>query len=257
MTELISLSITRVDLYLTYERLYPRSQCRLIDRVTMKYEELCKHRSDWMKARNDATTGRPNHYKKWTTEEEIIASDPSMNIEEKAELLGRTVYAVNARMVMLGVTDSNRNTEWTDEELSIVLDPSLSHEEVSRITGRSLQSVIAKRYMLKSQGHSELLQGSGHQYSDEDDEFIIHHTMRESAEHLHVTIGAIRSRRSKLRKRGKLGPVENRFTEDDLKIISDLSLSHRECSELLGRPVSSIKSKRYNMRKQGLLPAKK
>ena len=217
------------------------------------YDELCRSRRDWMKSRNDATNNRPNHYKKWTSEDEEIVSDPSMTIEEKAEILGRSIYAVGARMGMLGVRDGDRNNEWTDEELELASDASISHKELSERLHRSTDSVISKRFLLKVQGHNDLLNGGGHTYSDDDDEFIITHTVRESSEHLGVSIDAIESRRRKFRRMGRLEPVKNHFSDEDLKIVTDLSLSIGECARILNRSPKSITDKRCEMRRKGLL----
>ena len=217
------------------------------------YEELCRSRRDWMKSRNDATSHRPNHYKKWTSEDEDIVSNPSMTIEEKAEVLGRSIYAVGSRMGMLGVRNEDRNREWTDEELEIASNPSISHREAAERLGRSFDSVISKRFLLKVQGHDNLLNGGGHTYLDEEDDFIITHTVRESSEHLGVSIDAIKSRRRKLRRMGRLKTVDTHFSENDLKIVSDLSLSIGECARILNRSPKSITDKRCEMRRKGLL----
>lgn len=217
------------------------------------YDELCRSRRGWMKSRNDATSHRPNHYKKWTSEDEDIVSDPSMTIEEKAEVLGRSIYAVGARMGMLGVRNEDRNREWTDEELAIASDPSISNRELSERLNRSTDSVISKRFLLKVQGHDDLLNNGGHTYSDEDDEFIVTHTVRESSEHLGVSTDAIESRRRKLRRMGRLKTVDTHFSEDDLKIVSNLSLSIGECAKILNRSPKSITDKRCEMRRRGLL----
>ena len=219
----------------------------------MRYEELLRKRREAIKARNDATNNRPNHYRKWTSEEEELVSDPSLTIEEKAEILGRSIYAVGARMGMLGVRDSDRNREWTDEELAIASDPSISNRELSERLNRSTDSVISKRFLLKVQGHDDLLSGGGHTYSDEDDEFIVTHTVRESSEHLGVSTDAIESRRRKLRRMGSLEPVKNHFSDDDLKVVTDLSLSIGECARILNRSPKSITDKRCEMRRKGLL----
>lgn len=219
----------------------------------MRYEELLRKRREAIKARNDATNNRPNHYRKWTSEEEELVSDPSLTIEEKAEILGRSIYAVGARMGMLGVRDSDRNREWTDEELAIASNPSISHREAAERLSRSTDSVISKRFLLKVQGHDDLLNGGRHTYSDEDDEFIITHTVRESSEHLGVSVDAIESRRRKLRRMGRLKTVDTHFSEDDLKIVSDLSLSISECARILNRSPKSITDKRCEMRRKGLL----
>ena len=217
------------------------------------YEELCRSRREWMKSRNDATNDRPNHYKRWTSEDEEIVSDPSMTIEEKAEVLGRSIYAVGARMGMLGVRNKGRNREWTDDELEIASDPSISNKELSERLNRSTGSVISKRFLLKVQGHDDLLNDGDHRYSEEDDEFIIAHTVRESSKRLGVSVNAIKDRRRRLRGMGKLEPVKNHFSEDDLKIVSDLSLSIGECARVLNRSAKSITDKRYEMRRKGLL----
>ena len=219
----------------------------------MRYEELLRKRREAIKARNDATNNRPNHYRKWTSEEEELVSDPSLTIEEKAEILGRSIYAVGARMGMLGVRDSDRNREWTDEELAIASDPSISNRELSERLNRSTDSVISKRFMLKVQGHDDLLNGGRHTYSDEDDEFIVTHTVRESSEHLGVSTDAIESRRRKLRRIGRLEPVKNHFSDDDLKVVTDLSLSIGECARILNRSPKSVTDKRCEMRRKGLL----
>ena len=217
------------------------------------YEEFCRSRRDWMKSRNDATSHRPNHYKKWTSEDEEIVSDPSMTIEEKAEVLGRSIYAVGARMGMLGVRNEDRNREWTNDELELASVPSISHRELSERLHRSTDSVISKRFLLKVQGHDDLLNGGGHTYSDEDDKFIVNHTVKESSEHLGVSTDAIKSRRRKLRRTGRLKTVDNHFSEDDLKIVTDLSVSVSDCARILGRSPKSITDKRCEMRRRGLL----
>ena len=216
------------------------------------YDELLRRRREDIKARNNATNHRPNHYKKWTSEEEELVSDPSLTIDEKAEILGRSIYAVGARMTMLGVR-SNNDRPWTDEELELASDPSISHKELAERLNRSKDSVISKRFILRAQGHEELLCGRFHEYTDEEDEFIMTHSPRESSDHLGLSMDAIKGRRYKLRKSGKLSPVESHFSDDDLKIVTDLSLSNRECAEILNRSAKSIADKRYYLRRKGLI----
>lgn len=224
----------------------------------MTYEEMKFKKNKRAKTKNDATKERRNHKLRWTSIDDAIVSNPNLSVNEKAKILERSIYAVNSRMYKLKIT--NKHQSWTDEEIDAVKDLSLSKIEVAELLGRSVYSVSTMRQVLKMKGELDD-KNTRHMYTPEDDNFVASHTVEESADFLGVTVKSVTRRRSRLIINGKMRRNANRsfrkgtpYTNEELEIITDLSLSNKECAELLDRSVSAICCKRCDLRKKGLLP---
>lgn len=150
-----------------------------------------------------------------------------------------------------------RNSErWTQEEIELAMDDTISDEELAEVLERTIIAVRGRRKLLRTFGlyKSDISPRSYHKYTEEDDEFIATHTPVESSEFLGVSVGSINYRRSKLAKDGKLElRTKRKFSEDEIEVLKDTSLSNAECARKLNRSESSISYKRDTLKKQGLI----
>ena len=167
----------------------------------MTYDEIKIRNRRRNKIRNNATRGRRNHGKNWTVEDELIALDPEMKLDEKARILGRTIAAVSNRMSRLGLS-INEKKPWTDDEIEIAKDMSLTDNELADLLDRSVGSVCVKRSVLRSKG--ELTEYRHHMFTNEEVEIIsdLWLTNEECAELLDRSLNSIASKRCRLRKQG-------------------------------------------------------
>ena len=167
----------------------------------MTYDEIRARDGRSKKIRNNATRGRRNHGKNWTVEDELIALDPEMKLDEKARILGRTIAAVSNRMNRLGLV-INEKRPWTDEEIEIAKDMSLTNRELAELLDRTVSSVSDKREILRSKG--ELTESSHRWFTSEEVEIIsdLWLTNEECAELLVRSPHSISNKRYMMRKQG-------------------------------------------------------
>lgn len=214
----------------------------------LSYEEINERRGKRDKTRNDATVGRANHYKKWTSEEDEVVSDESLSIEEKASILKRSIRAVKSRMYRIGAT-KELAPEWSEDELILLFDPSLGTSEMAEmLPNRSQKAVEERRRILKSMDLD--VPTFKHEYTDEEIEFIRTHSVKESSEFVGVSEAAIEGTRKRLIHSGRMKATNRPYDKDEIAILSDESLSDEECSVITGRTLLAVKRKRYQMKKE-------
>ena len=148
---------------------------------------------------------------------------------------------------------ATRNSEkWSLEEIELAMDDTISDEELAEVLERTVVSVRGRRKLLRSMGlyKSDTDIRVYHSYTEEEDEFIATHTPLESSKFVGVSVGSINYRRRKLAKEGKLElrPKRN-FSEEEIEVLKDTSLSNAECARRLNRPESSISYKRNALKK--------
>lgn len=214
----------------------------------LPYEELLARNRERSYLKNKfikEKVGR-NSYRKWTPEDDEIVLDDSLSAERKAEILGRSLYSIYARIRKLGRTERT-NRRWTPEEVNLFYE-GRTNSEISEITGRPMNSVCMKRSYLRKQGEDIPPSKAGHRFTPEDDELVESLPLIEAAEALGVSIESVKERRQVLRTDTTMENSGRRFSESDLSILRNQSISNRECAEILGRSYYSIARKRHKMR---------
>ena len=142
---------------------------------------------------------------------------------------------------------SRSSEKWSLEEIELAMDDTISDEELAEVLERTIISVRGRRKLLRSMGlyKSDTDLRTYHSYTDEEDEFIATHSPLESAKFVGVSVGSINYRRRKLAKEGKIElRTKRNFSDDEIELLKDTSLSNAECARRLNRPESSISYKR-------------
>ena len=147
---------------------------------------------------------------------------------------------------------SRNSKKWSSEEIELAMDDTISNEELAEVLERTIISVKIRRKLLRSMGlyKSDIDLRTYHNYTNEEDEFIATHTPLESSRFIGVSLGSINYRRKKLAKEGKLELRSRKsFSDDEIEVLKDTSLSNAECARRLNRPESSISYKRNVLKK--------
>ena len=208
--------------------------------------------------KNKSTGTIREPWREWTPKELELAKDPSISSEELAEVLGRSLPAVRMKRsrILRGETGvTRRRHRFTEEEDEFIKSHTIS--ESSKFIGVSEQSIINRRQILASKDEIELHHPN--EYTKEELEVLKDTSLpnRVCAEILGRSSYSISCKRYTMRKSGLIDDEGkssgNFYSEDELEVLADPTMSDQECSEVLGRPILGIKSKRSMMRSEGLI----
>lgn len=144
---------------------------------------------------------------------------------------------------------------WTDEEVAIVMDLTLTVKQKSEKLGRSEDAVAKKRTRLKRKAGDGWVRADGHRnWESWEVDLISDETIsaNELAAKLNRTVHAVNQKRFKLieAERKRLGIKRSgsrNWTESELAVLGDRSISHAEVARITGRTYESVINKRRSV----------
>lgn len=183
--------------------------------------------------------------RRWTEDEDALAADTSLTLQQVADLTGRTYAAVAHRASGRGVRRSSwgpgvcRPDRWTEEEDAIVADTSLTLAAVAELTGRSIAAVEHRARELGAYRRPP--------WTEEEVE-ILHDTslsLRPTADRTGRSVGAVAVA---AHHRGVVrGPRKARWTPEEDALVRDTSLSLQDVADMTGRTLSAATGRAFRL----------
>jgi hypothetical protein len=180
----------------------------------------------------------------WTPEDDEVLMRDDLSLSEIADLLERTLDAVQYRRYALGLS---RHDYWTTTEDDVVLRDDLTITEMADMLSRTPRAVVSRRSKLRPGPPRPCLR-----WTPEEDAIVLRDdlSIAEIASALSRGYQAVASRRYHLRSEYVRGPRSRGWTsEEDTTILRD-DLSITEMASMLSRSYDAVTRRRVRLRRQ-------